>query len=101
MLRLGSSPGSVKAVLEVMRDIDVRPMLPQVRTPTLVLHRSGDRAIRIGAGRCFAAHIPGAAFVELPGNDHWPWIGDMDAVLEQVEAFLSACAEQRPRNRCG
>lgn len=101
MLRLGSSPGSVKAVLEVMRDIDVRPMLPQVRTPTLVLHRSGDRAIRVGAGRCFAAHVPGAAFVELSGDDHWPWIGDMEAVLEQVEAFLSACAEQRSRNRCG
>ncbi len=96
MLRLGSSPGSVRAVLEVMRDLDVRPVLSDVRVPTLVLHRSGDKAIRVGAGRCLAAKIPGAAFIELPGDDHWPWIGDMESVLHPIELFLAAIAACRP-----
>jgi pimeloyl-ACP methyl ester carboxylesterase len=55
--------------------------------PTLVLHRRGDRAVRIEAGRYLAAHITGARFVKLEGEDHWPWAGDQDAVIEHVKVF--------------
>lgn len=89
LLRSASSPGAIKAVLEALRDTDVRPLLPQIRTPALVLHRRGDRAVRIEAGRHLATAIPGARFVELEGHDHWLWVGDTHAVLEQIRAFIS------------
>jgi hypothetical protein len=67
MLRAASSPGAIKAVLEALRDTDVRSLLPRIATPTLVLHRRGDRAVRIEAGRHLAAAIPGARLVEFDG----------------------------------
>jgi class 3 adenylate cyclase len=70
-------------------EIDVRGVLPSIRVPTLVLHRTGDRAISVRAGRSMAEAIPGAAFVELPGDDHLPWVGDSDRVLSEIEAFLT------------
>ncbi|MGD9092475.1 MAG: alpha/beta fold hydrolase, partial [Anaerolineales bacterium] len=87
-LRLGSSPGGVKAVLEVMRDIDVRHVLPTIRIPTLILHRKGDRAIRVGAGRYLASQIPGAKYVELEGQDHWFFVGDSQSVLNEIRRFV-------------
>ncbi|MGD2155373.1 MAG: alpha/beta fold hydrolase [Anaerolineales bacterium] len=87
-MRMSSSPGGIKAVLEVMRDIDVRNILPAIRTPTLVLHRKGDRAIRIGAARYLAGQIPGAKYVELEGQDHWFFIGDRQAILREIEDFI-------------
>ncbi|HSS35930.1 MAG TPA: adenylate/guanylate cyclase domain-containing protein, partial [Patescibacteria group bacterium] len=60
-----------------------------VRVPTLVLHRAGDRTISLGAGRYLAERIPGATFVELAGDDHLPWIGDSDAVVGEIEQFLT------------
>jgi pimeloyl-ACP methyl ester carboxylesterase len=70
-------------------EIDVRNLLPLIRMPTLVIHRTGDRVCKIGEGRYVAEHIPGAQFVELPGDDHTVYLGDSDAVINQVEAFLS------------
>jgi DNA-binding SARP family transcriptional activator/pimeloyl-ACP methyl ester carboxylesterase len=87
-LRLASSPSACKAVLEVLRDIDVRELLPQIDTPTLILHRRDDRAILIQAGRYMAEHIPNAQLVELPGRDHWWWIGDYQPLLTQIEGLL-------------
>lgn len=87
-LRLASSPSACKAVLEVLRDIDVREILPQIETPTLILHRGGDRAVLIQAGRYMAEHIPNAQLIELPGRDHWWWIGDYRPLLTEIEAFL-------------
>jgi DNA-binding SARP family transcriptional activator/pimeloyl-ACP methyl ester carboxylesterase len=87
LLRAASSPGAIKAVLESLRDTDVRPLLPRIATPTLVLHRCGDRAVRIEAGRHLASNIPGAHIVELDGDDHWLWAGDHRRVLEQIRAF--------------
>ncbi len=78
----------IKAVLEAMRDMDIRKVLPAVRVPTLVLHRSNDRAIRVGNGRYIASQIPGAKYVELPGDDHWWWIGDTQRILSAVKTFL-------------
>jgi class 3 adenylate cyclase len=66
-----------------------RDTLSVIRVPTLVLHRTGDLDTSIDEGRYLAAHIPGARFVELPGADHLPWAGDQDAILEEVEEFLT------------
>jgi DNA-binding SARP family transcriptional activator/class 3 adenylate cyclase len=87
-MRLSSSPGGIKAVLEVMRDIDVRHILPSIHTPTLILHRKGDRSIRIGAGRYLADHIPGARYVELEGDDHWFFLGDTQPILYEMRTFI-------------
>ncbi len=87
-LRIASSPGEVKAVLESMRDIDVRSLLPEIRLPVLILHRTGDRAIRVEGGRYLAEKIPQARFIELPGDDHFWWAGDSEAILREVEAFI-------------
>ena len=75
--------------MEMNKEIDVRPILSAVRVPTLVLHRIGDRAIRTEQAQYLAKHIPGARLVELPGEDHTPWVGDMDAILDEVEEFLT------------
>jgi DNA-binding SARP family transcriptional activator/pimeloyl-ACP methyl ester carboxylesterase len=87
-LRTASSPGEVKKVLEAMRDIDVRSILTDVHIPTLVLHRTGDRAIRVEGGRSLAGQIPGARYVELPGEDHWWWVGDSRAILKEIGDFI-------------
>ena len=72
-----------------MVEVDVRPLLPAVHVPTLVMHRAGDQMSNIEAGRYMADRIPGARFLELPGNDHFPFFGDQDTVVEEVEAFLT------------
>jgi pimeloyl-ACP methyl ester carboxylesterase len=76
-LRLGASPSAVITLFRMNREIDVRPILPVVRVPTLVLHRAGDRAVNVGEGRYLAEHIPGAKFTELPGEDHLWWVTRM------------------------
>jgi DNA-binding SARP family transcriptional activator len=88
LMRLASSPGGIKAVLEVMRDIDVRDILPAIRAPTLILQRRDDRAIRVGAARHLAGQIPGAKYIELEGEDHWFFIGDSQSILREMRAFV-------------
>jgi DNA-binding SARP family transcriptional activator/pimeloyl-ACP methyl ester carboxylesterase len=90
LLRAASSPGGIGAVLEALRDTDVRQLLPRVSVPTLVLHRRGDQAVRIGAGRDIASHIKGARFVELDGDDHWFFAGDRQPVLAAINGFVKA-----------
>ena len=87
-LRTGSSPGAMKAVLEVMQDIDVRDILPAIRTPTLVLHRKCDRGVFVGNGRYLAGQIPGARYVELEGQDHFWFVGDSQAILREIRDFV-------------
>jgi pimeloyl-ACP methyl ester carboxylesterase/class 3 adenylate cyclase len=86
--RHASSPGQAVAALELDKQIDIRDVLPVVRVPSLVVHRTGD-SMPIAGARYMAEHIAGARFVELPGDDHWPWIGDCDAVVDEVEEFLT------------
>ncbi len=93
LLRAASSPGALRAVLEALRDTDVRDLLPWVSTPTLVVHRRGDRALRIGGGRHLAEHIPGARLVELDGEDHWFFAGDQRAVLREIAAFAAGLGQ--------
>jgi class 3 adenylate cyclase len=87
--RQASSPGAVVAVMRMVYEIDTRSILPAVRVPTLVLHRSEDRLVPVGLARYLAAHIPGAKYVELPGSDHFFFGGDADAYLDQTEEFLT------------
>jgi pimeloyl-ACP methyl ester carboxylesterase len=87
--RAAASPGAALGVMQMNRDIDVRPALASVRVPTLIVHRTGDRAISVEQGRYMAERIRGAKFVELPGDNHMMWIGDQDAILDEVEEFLT------------
>jgi class 3 adenylate cyclase len=87
--RLAASPGAAVAVMQMNKEIDVRSILSAIRVPTLVAHRTGDRVIRVEQGRFLAEHVPGARLVELAGVDHAPWAGNMDAILDEVEEFLT------------
>jgi class 3 adenylate cyclase len=98
-LRMGASPGAVLALTRMNAEIDVRPILPTIRVPTLVLHRSGDRVIPVGAGRYLAERIPHASFKQLAGDDHLPWIGDTDSVLGEIEEFLTGVRTRPEPNR--
>jgi class 3 adenylate cyclase len=89
MERSAASPAMMQQIFEMFLDIDVRAVLPTVHVPTLVLHRHGDRVVNRRAGQDLAARIPGARYVELPGIDHLPWAGDAEAVLGEVEEFLT------------
>jgi class 3 adenylate cyclase len=89
MERSAASPAMVQRIFEMFLDIDVRAVLPTIHVPALVLHRRGDRVVSRHAGRELAAHIPGARYVELAGIDHVPWAGDAEAVLGEVEEFLT------------
>ncbi|HET7417542.1 MAG TPA: adenylate/guanylate cyclase domain-containing protein [Solirubrobacterales bacterium] len=88
LLRSGSSPSGAISLMDLYREIDVRPVLPAIDVPTLVLQRRGDRIARVGQGRYLAEAIPGAKYVELEGDDHLPIAGDQDALLDEVEEFL-------------
>jgi class 3 adenylate cyclase len=88
-LRMGASPGAALALTQMNAEIDVRRVLSTIRVPTLVIHRTGDLCLKIEEGRYVAQQIPGAKFVELPGQDHLPFVGDQDAMLDEVEEFLT------------
>ncbi|HEY7623711.1 MAG TPA: adenylate/guanylate cyclase domain-containing protein [Candidatus Limnocylindria bacterium] len=88
-LRLGASPAAARGVLEMTVPIDVRGILPAIHVPTLVLHRTGDRRFDVGGGRYIASRIPNARLVELPGSDHIMWTEDPEAILDEVEEFLT------------
>lgn len=92
LMRLGSSPAGTRTVLDAVRRLDARSVLPCVAAPALVLHRRGDRVIRVGHGRYLAEHLPAARYLELDGEDHWWWLGDADAVLDAVERFVAEVA---------
>jgi len=87
--RRGASRGGGRALFRMNMEADVRNVLPVIAVPTLVLHRAADITAHIDGGRYIAERIPGAQFVELPGNDHVPWYGDVDALVDEVETFLT------------
>lgn len=97
--RMSASPGSAAAMLAVDRDTDLTDVLPVISVPTLVLHRTGDQADDIRGGRQVADGIPGARFVELPGEDSSPWVGDTATLLDEVEAFIKGSVERVPTGR--
>jgi pimeloyl-ACP methyl ester carboxylesterase/DNA-binding CsgD family transcriptional regulator len=88
MERHTCSPGSVETLCRWAATIDVRPLLAGLRVPTLVMHRQGDQSVPPADGRYLAEHIPGAAYAELPGENHTLFVGDQRAVLGTVIGFL-------------
>jgi class 3 adenylate cyclase/pimeloyl-ACP methyl ester carboxylesterase len=86
--RLSASPGAAVALQQLIHQIDVRHLLPAIRVPTLVVYRTADIGHAAGS-RYLGAHIPGAKVVELPGNDYFPYLGDQDAILDEIEEFLT------------
>lgn len=86
-LRTAASPAAAVALTKMNSEADIRGVLSAIRVPTLVLHRTGDQCLRIEEGRYVASRIPGARFVELPGVDHLPFIGDQDSILDEIEQF--------------
>jgi pimeloyl-ACP methyl ester carboxylesterase len=95
-VRRAASPGAAAALLRMNTEIDVRHVLPTLTVPTLVLHRTHDRDVHVEEGRWIASQIPQARFVELSGDSHLPWFGDSDAVLAEIEEFLTGV---RPTER--
>lgn len=87
--RLAASPAMAKAVMRLAAEIDIRDVLPAISVPTLVLHRRDDLLWPVDGARFVADSIPGARLVELPGIDHFPFAGDVDPLLDEVEAFLT------------
>jgi len=97
-LRMAASPAMAQNVIQMNMRIDVRDLLPAIDRPTLILHRTDDSWIDVGHARYLAEHIPLARYVELPGSDHRPWLGDVDAIADEVEVFLTG-RKSRPRRR--
>jgi class 3 adenylate cyclase len=88
-LRASASPAAALALARMNTEIDIRQVLPTVRVPTLILHRTGDLDIDVGGSRWMARTVPGARYVELSGHDHLPWVGDSDAIVDEVQEFLT------------
>jgi len=87
--RRAASPGAAAALLRMNSYIDVRNVLPTIQVPTLVLHRTGDHDVNVAEGRYLASKVPGAKFVELPGDDHWISAGNVDELADEIEEFLT------------
>ena len=92
--RLSASPGAIKALTFLNAQIDVRPILPTIRVPTLVLHRSGDLQVPVKAGRTLASQIPDAKFIEYAGEDHVFWSGDVEEFLGDIEEFVTGSRDR-------
>jgi len=88
-VRFLGGPDLIADNVRTIFELDSRALLPAISVPTLVLHREGDRYIRLGAGRYLAEHIPNARFVVLPGDDHLFFVGDTDALADEIEEFLT------------
>jgi class 3 adenylate cyclase len=84
-----ASPSMARAVIEVVRQSDVRDTLARITAPTLIMHRDNPRFTPIANGRYLAEHITGARFVELPGEDALYWVGDTAPMLDEIEEFVT------------
>ncbi|MEX1255116.1 MAG: adenylate/guanylate cyclase domain-containing protein [Dehalococcoidia bacterium] len=96
--RAAASPGAIVALMRANYEIDVRHILPSIQAPTLIFHRVGDALVPVESGRYLAEHIPGAKYVELPGEDHLIQALDedvLDHLLDEMEEFITG-TRQRP-----
>jgi pimeloyl-ACP methyl ester carboxylesterase len=89
LVRMAASPGMAVSLLQMNAQLDVRGALGEVGVPAVVLHRSGDALVDPGHSRYLAAHLPAARLVELDGADHWPWAGDADAVVAELQELVT------------
>lgn len=98
-LRRSASPADALALAKMNTNIDIRDILRTIHVPTLLIHRRGDMDIDVGGSRYMAGQIPDAKFVELAGDDHLPWVGDQDAILNEIEIFLTGELKQPDNER--
>jgi pimeloyl-ACP methyl ester carboxylesterase len=98
-LRMGASPAAALALGRMNAQIDIRDVLPSIRVPTLILHRTGDKDMDVGGARYMSKRIPGAKYVELPGDDHLPFVGDQEAILDEVEELLTGARDHANPDR--
>ena len=87
--RSAATPGSTKAIVRLIYESDVRDVLPAIRVPTLVIHRRDAVGFSVEHGRYLAERIPEARYVELPGADNLIWAGDLDAIVAEIQAFVT------------
>jgi class 3 adenylate cyclase len=99
LLRSGTSPRAAADLMRMYIDIDVRPALPAITAPTLVLRRSGDQLAPVGHSVVLAESIPNALLLELDGDDHLAFAGDQEAILDQVEEFITGERREREPER--
>ena len=97
--RQSLGPGDVTRMFDLLVETDVRPVLPTIQVPTLVMHRTGDQFCPVDQGRYLAKHIPGARFVELEGVDHAGWEGDQDPGNDEIEEFITGHRSVREPDR--
>jgi pimeloyl-ACP methyl ester carboxylesterase len=97
--RYAASPQSAYTLGRLNSEIDIRTILPAINVPTLVTHRRGDRHVKIEEGRYLAEHIPDAKFIELPGDDHGIFAGDVDQIVDEIEEFLTGIRRGPDRDR--
>ncbi len=98
-LRMSASPGAALALGRMNAEIDIREVLPSIRVPTLILHRTGDLDMDVGGARYMASRIAGAKYIELPGDDHLPFVGDQEAILDEIEEFLTGARQHAELDR--
>ena len=87
--RYSVRPSMVGPIFDALAELDIRAVLPAIRVPTLILHRRGDRLVDVANGRFLAEQIPQARYLELPGDDHIYFTGDSDALLDEIEEFVT------------
>jgi class 3 adenylate cyclase len=87
--RQAASPMRVWVLMQQFLDTDVRDVLPLIQAPTLVLHRRGDRVVNHRAARWLAEQVESSRYVELAGDDHFPWVGDGDRAADEIEEFVT------------
>ncbi|TMK16186.1 MAG: hypothetical protein E6G68_10150, partial [Actinobacteria bacterium] len=89
-------PSTARLIFSLVGELDVRGILPSIRVPTLVMHRRGDRWIPVAHGRYLADNIAGARYVEVTGEDHFPFVGDYELLAGELRGFLGATASEKP-----
>ncbi|MCU7551872.1 adenylate/guanylate cyclase domain-containing protein [Chitinophagaceae bacterium LB-8] len=98
-LRRSASPGDALSLARMNTEIDIRNILPSIHVPTLVIHRKGDLDANIEEARYIAGKIPGSRLVECEGDDHIPWVGKTDPILDEIEVFLTGTLNQSDLER--
>ncbi|MCP4384680.1 MAG: alpha/beta fold hydrolase [Hyphomicrobiales bacterium] len=98
--RLGATPGAVVDLMRMNKEIDISQILPAIAVPTLVIHRGHDTLVDVEGGRTLANNIPGARYLELPGRDHIPWVGDSPLeIIQAISDFIASLPETREVER--
>jgi class 3 adenylate cyclase len=94
-----ASPRVATAFQRMAFEIDVRHVVPTITAPTLIVHRVGDKICHVGNARFLAANIAGARYVELAGEDHIPFAGGGDEIVDEIQEFLTGAREPEQPDR--